>query len=125
MTDRIIEISEGPARLLVKHEQLVIERDGNAAITTPVSEIASLVLTNPSVQLTQSVLAGIANAGGSVLICDRSFLPAAMVLPLQSHHLQSERLSLQVQMSAPTRKRLWQQVVRAKIRAQSALLREL
>ena len=125
MTDRIIEITEAAARLHVKYEQLVIERDGNPPVTTPLSELASLVLTNPSVQLTQAVLAGIANSGGSVVICDRSFLPAGMVLPLQSHFLQSERLALQVQMSAPMRKRLWQQIVQAKIRAQSRLLQEL
>jgi len=125
MTDRIIEISEASARLHVKYEQLVIERDGNPPFTTPISELASLVLSNPSAQLTQAVLAGIANAGGSVVVCDRSFLPAAMLLPLQSHFLQTERLSLQVEMSEPTRKRLWQQIVQAKIRAQSRLLHEL
>ena len=125
MTDRIVEIAEAEARLSVKYEQLVIECRGNATVTTPLAELASLVLSSASVLLSQAVLSGIAHAGGSVVICDRSFLPAAMLLPLQSHFLQSERLALQVRMSAPMRKRLWQQIVQAKIRSQAALLLEL
>src|SRR5438105_14256361 len=111
MTDRIVEISEGSAYLHVKYEQLVIERGGNAPVTTPLAELASLVLTNPSVQLSQAVLAGMAHAGGSVVICDPSFLPAAMLLPLQSHFLQSEGLSLHLPMSAPMPQPLWQPTV--------------
>lgn len=125
MTDRIVEIAEGPTRLHVKLEQLVIEREGRAAVTTPLAEIAALVLSTPRVQFTQAVLAGIAAAGGSVVICDGKFLPAAMMLPLQTHFVQTERFALQSKISEPRRKRLWQQVVQAKIRAQSLLLKEL
>ena len=125
MTDRIVEIADSAARLHVKYEQLVIERAGNAPVTTPLAELAALVLSNPAVQLSQAVLSGIAQAGGSLIVADRSFLPAAMLLPMQSHFVQSERLSLQVRMAAPMRKRFWQQLVQAKIRSQSTLLLEL
>lgn len=125
MTDRIIEIADGPTRLHVKMEQLVIEKDGQPEVTTPLAELAALVLTNPRVQLTQAVISGVAAAGGSVVICGPNFLPAAMMLPLQTHYLQTERLAQQAQMSAPLRKRLWQHIVQAKIRAQSRLLIEL
>jgi CRISPR-associated protein Cas1 len=125
MTDRIVEIAEGPVRLHVKLDQLVIERDGQPPVSTPLAEMAALVLSNPSVQMSQAVLAGVAQAGGSVVICDRQYLPAGMMLPLQAHFLQTERLASQAEMSQPLRKRCWQQIVRAKIRAQSALLHEL
>lgn len=125
MTDRIVEIAQGPTRLHVHLEQLVIERDGQPRVTTPVSEIAALVLSTPQVQFTQAVLAAIAAAGGSVVVCDSKFLPAAMVLPLQTHFVQTERFALQAQLSEPRRKRLWQQMVKAKIRAQARLLQDL
>jgi CRISPR-associated protein Cas1 len=125
MTDRIVEIAYGPARLRVHLEQLVIERDGQAVVTTPIAEIAALVLSTPQVQFTQAVLAEIASAGGSVVVCDAKHSPAAMVLPLQTHFIQTERFARQAQLSEPRRKRLWQQMVRAKIRAQGRLLEEL
>jgi CRISPR-associated protein Cas1 len=125
MTDRIIEIAEGPARLHVKHEQLVIERDDHPNVTTPVNEIAALLLSTPRVQLTQAVLTGIAAAGGAVVLCNGHFLPAAMMLPLQTHYVQTERFAVQAQLSEPRRKRLWQQIVQTKILAQARLLVEI
>ena len=125
MTDRIIEIAEGPVQLHVKLDQLVIERAGREVVTTPVNEIAALVFSTPRVQMTQAVLAGIAASGGSVVLCDGHFLPAAMILPLQTHYVQTERFAIQSKLSEPRRKRIWQELVRSKIKAQSELLLEL
>jgi len=128
MIDRIIEIAN-PARLSVRDAQLVIERpQGDQLVlpfTTPIDEIAVLLLAHPQVTLSQAVLSRIAEAGGSVVTIDAKFLPASMQLPVQAHFLQTERFAKQMQLSLPTRKRLWQQIVRAKIRAQGELLKEL
>jgi CRISPR-associated protein Cas1 len=75
--------------------------------------------------LSQAVLSRIAEVGGSIVTIDSNLLPASMVLPIQSHFVQTERFAKQIELSLPTRKRLWQQVVRAKIKAQGELLREL
>jgi CRISPR-associated protein Cas1 len=128
MIDRIVEIAH-PARLSIRDAQLVIERTQQEQLilpfTTPVSEIAVLLLAHPQVTLSQAVLSRIAEAGGSVITIDDKFLPASMQLPVQAHFLQTERFAKQMQLSLPNRKRLWQQIVRAKIRAQGELLKEL
>jgi CRISPR-associated protein Cas1 len=128
MIDRIVEIAN-PARLSIRDAQLVIERTQTEQLslpfTTPVSEIAVLLLAHPQVTLSQAVLSRIAEAGGSVVTIDDKYLPASMQLPVQAHFLQTERFARQMQLSLPRRKRLWQQIVRAKIRAQGELLREL
>jgi CRISPR-associated protein Cas1 len=122
MSHRIVELADGPALLHVKHSQLVIEREGCEAVTTPLEELAVLVLTHPRVQLTQSVIAGISALGGTVVICDSKYLPTAMLLPLQANFVQTERYAKQAEASEPLRKRLWQQLVQAKIRAQARAL---
>jgi CRISPR-associated protein Cas1 len=128
MIDRIVEIAN-PARLSIRDAQLVIERTQTEQLslpfTTPVSEIAVLLLAHPQVTLSQAVLSRIAEAGGSVVTIDDKYLPASMQLPVQAHFLQTERFARQMQLSLPSRKRLWQQIVRAKIRAQGELLKEL
>jgi len=123
--DRIIDISEAAATLHVRYAQLVIAPEAGGEVTTPLAEIAVLVISHPRVLMSQAVISGIAENGGSVLICDSKFLPAAMMLPLQTHSTQSERFARQAQASLPLRKRLWQQIVRAKIAAQGRLLHEL
>lgn len=128
MIDRIIEIAN-PARLSVRDAQLVIERPQEEQrllpFTTPISEIAVLLLAHPQITLSQGVLSRIAEAGGSVVTIDAKFLPASMQLPVQAHFLQTERFAKQMQLSLPIRKRLWQQIVRTKIKAQGELLKEL
>jgi hypothetical protein len=59
MTDRIVEIAN-PARLSVRDSQLVIEmvqaEQLSLPFTTPISEIAVLLLAHPQVILSQGVL---------------------------------------------------------------------
>jgi CRISP-associated protein Cas1 len=124
MSDRILEIAS-PARLHVRDSQLVIERDGFLPFHTPVSGINTLLLAHPQVTLTQAVLSRLAESGAMVVAIDNRYLPIAMTLPLQTHSLQTERLQMQATLKPVPRKRLWRQIVRAKIRAQGRLLDEL
>lgn len=122
---RILDISESAAALQVRHQQLVVRLGGGEEVTTPLVELAALVISNPRVVMTQAVIAGMAEHGGAVVVCDANHLPAAMMLPVQAHVTQTERFGNQAKMSLPLRKRLWAQIVRAKIGAQARLLREL
>lgn len=123
--ERILDISDCPVRLSVRYSQLVIQPENGSEVTTPISELAVLVLSQPQVSLTQAVVSGLAENGGSVVFMDGKHLPSAMTLPLQVHSTQTERFAAQIRASLPIRKRLWQQLVRAKIRSQGRLLKEL
>ncbi len=123
--ERIIDISDSAVSLNVRDAQLRICLEQGGEVTTPLSELAALVISNPAVTMTQAVIAGLAENGGAAVICDRKHLPAAVMLPVQAHVTQTERFAAQARMSTPLRKRLWQQIVRCKIAAQSRLLLDL
>ena len=125
MTDRIIDLSEEPCRLHVRNELLVIQRNNGPEFTLPLAELGVLVVSHPQVSYSHAVLAGVAAAGGAFVACDARHMPVAMLLPLDAHHVQTERLVAQAQAKLPTNKRIWRQLVRAKIRAQAGLLQEL
>ena len=125
MTERIIDISEKPAHLHYRNDLLVIERENEPEVTVPLPEVAAVVVAHPRVTFTQSLLSGLASAGGMLVTCDERFLPAAMLLPLQGNFVQAERMARQAKASLPTKKRVWQQIVRAKVAAQGGLLRRL
>ena len=76
-----------------------------------------------AITLTQPVLAELASRGAAVLVCDAARLPAGMILPLDAHSTQTQRMRDQLELTEPRKKRLWQQVVRAKITLQAELLR--
>ena len=125
MSDRILDISEGPARLSVRLDQLVIERSEHEKLTVPLEELAVLVVSNPWVSLTQAVLSGIAASGGSFVACDEKHMPIGMFLPLMGHFVQAERFARQAEAPLPTKKSLWAQIIQAKIKAQGRTLLEL
>jgi CRISPR-associated protein Cas1 len=124
MIDRIVEIAN-PAALSISHDQLVIATESAPPVSTPLSELAVVLVAHPRVTLTQAVLSRIASNGGSVITIDDTFLPASMLLPIQAHYVQSERFAKQTQMPVPLRKRLWKKIIQAKICAQGLLLMEL
>ena len=125
MSDRILDFSDEPVRLCCRNGLLVIQREAQDDLTVPFAEIAVVVVSHPQISLTHAVLSGLAAAGGVFITCNEARLPAGMFLPLDTHFTQAERFALQAQASLPTRKRLWQQIIRAKLRAQSSLLMDL
>lgn len=125
MINRILELSSGPVRLSVRHECLLLEREGQAEVSVPLPEIAVLVLAHPQISVSHAVLSGVALSGGVIVTSDGKHLPASMALPLQTHSTQAERFAAQARAKEPLRKQLWKQVVRAKIRAQDRLLGRL
>ena len=123
MTDRILDISEHPARLSVRHEQLLIAT-GESEATVPLEELAVLIVSNPGVTYTQAVVAGLMESGGVFIVCGPSHLPSGMMLPLEGHHLQTERLRQQFAASEPVQKKVWRQLITEKVKSQGrALLR--
>ncbi|MCD6282990.1 type II CRISPR-associated endonuclease Cas1 [bacterium] len=124
MTERIIDLSEEGASLSVRHAQLVIQRDDNK-VTVPLNELAALVVAHPAVHYTHAVLTGICAQGGAVVLCNEKRMPTGMLLPIEAHFTQAERFAEQASASLPTKKRLWKQLVRAKVTAQGRLLQEV
>lgn len=124
MIDRVLDISQEPAQLSIRNGLLIVKSGGTERAAIPCEELAAVVIGHREVTLTQSVLSELAKAGALLVTCDEKFSPAAMVLPLDAHHAQAERFRRQAAVPGPKRKRLWQTIVQAKIRAQAAALEE-
>lgn len=123
--DKIIDISDMVASLNIRLSNLIIEDHEGRMTSIPLQEVAALVLSNPHVKITNAVMSAIAGAGGILVVSDQKFQPAGMLLPLDAHFAQGERFRMQANASLPTKKRVWQQIVRSKVRAQAILLRRL
>jgi CRISPR-associated protein Cas1 len=81
-------------------------------------------LAHPQTTITRGALGGLAEAGAVVVVCDETYMPISMALPLAGFHAPARRMAAQIEATLPVRKRLWQQIVRAKILAQAALLEQ-
>lgn len=115
-----------PAYLSTKNEQLHIgfpEAD-KADRTVPIEDLGMIVLENQQITITNGLLAKLTDCKVAVVSCNAQHLPEGLLLPMQGHSEQTERVRFQLEASQPLKKNLWQQTVTAKIKNQYALLQE-
>ena len=124
MTDRIIEIADLAAALSIENGLLKAAFPDREPVKVPVAEIQCLILANPAIRISGAVLAALAENKAVVVISGGDRLPVAMQFPLSGNYLQTERFHAQINASEPLSKRLWQTVVKAKIRRQAEALRQ-
>ncbi len=122
MIKRTIEISSAPAHLSVRRRQLVLERGGEELRQIPLEDAGMVVVDHPQTTYTHSALSELAAADAVVVLCGADHLPCGILLPLANHSQVVTRLRDQIRAKVPVRKRLWRQIVRAKILAQARLL---
>lgn len=123
VSDRFIDISENGAIVRCRNRCLVIVHDGVEVASIPFREVSSLVVSSPRALLSARMMVELSLAGGVLVLGDSRQHPVAMMVPLVGHSTQVERMGQQLAATRPTRKRVWRQIVRAKIRNQAALLR--
>lgn len=122
MTDRVIDISTPSTRLRVRNEQLVVAREEQSERTVPIEDIGILIINHPSITLSQSVATRLAAAKAAIVFCGTNQMPVSLSLPLSGHNIHSVRLKQQIEASRPLKKRLWQSIVRCKIKRQGDVL---
>lgn len=122
MLKRTIEFSTLGTRLSVANRQLVIERPDLPRATIPIEDLGVVIVDDARASYTQAVFLELLDAGATVIVTGRDHLPVGMMLPLDAHHVITERHRAQISVSEPTRKRIWQSLVHAKIAQQGAVL---
>ena len=88
------------------------------------SEISSIILQNTQVYLSAYLLAELAKCKISLVVAHEKCNPIGQYLPLYGAHNASKRVAEQLAWGEPIKKRVWQQVVKEKIRQQARVLEE-
>ncbi len=125
MIKRIIDISE-QAYVYMKHKQLMLERDKEVIGSIPIEDLGAVILQHPAIVITQAVIIACQENNVVLIFCDAQHLPYSAILPISdANTLHSKVIQEQVNISLPTKKRLWKQVVQYKIQEQALTLKLL
>ncbi|NLE29976.1 MAG: type II CRISPR-associated endonuclease Cas1 [Phycisphaerae bacterium] len=124
MIKRTIEISSGPAKLSLKLDQMILDREGFECVTIPCEDIGVLIIDHPAVSYTHGLINKLLECETAIIVCDSKHLPAGLLLPMSANTLQGERLRQQASVKVPVRKQLWKQIIQAKIRHQAQVFGE-
>ena len=122
MIKRTVEISTGPTYLSIKDDQLVLTREREVVATIPCEDIGVVIVDHPAFTYTHALLTTLARFGAVLIVCGQDHHPAALVYPIEGNALHTERLRLQVESTRPCGKRIWRQLVQAKIHAQAKII---
>lgn len=102
---------------------MVVRKEDDTA-KVHLSEISSIVLQTEQVYLSAYLLAELAKNKVSLVVSDEKHNPIGQYLPLYGAHNTSKRIGEQLQWGEPIKKRVWQRVVKEKIRQQARFLEE-
>ena len=124
MIKRTLEISGQAAHLTIRYDQLVLKRDGQTVGSIPCEDLGLVVVDHPGTTYSHSALTALLDSNAALVVCGRDHLPCGMLLPLAHHSQVVWRIDEQISAGKPLKKRLWKQLVQAKIREQAANLAE-
>lgn len=100
---------------------MVVRKEDDVA-KVHLSEISSVILQTMQVYISAYLMAELAKSKISLVYSDEKHNPVGQALPLYGAHNVSKRIQEQLAWGEPIKKRVWQRVVREKIRQQAAVL---
>ncbi|HUU15869.1 MAG TPA: type II CRISPR-associated endonuclease Cas1 [Sedimentisphaerales bacterium] len=121
MIKRIVEISSAGTHLSIRYGQLLLKQEGEQVSSIPCEDIGVLLVDHIGVTYTHSVFTELLKCGAAVVLCGGNHHPTGMLLPIESNSVQTERFRQQIEVKEPVKKRLWKQIVKAKIKHQAKL----
>jgi CRISP-associated protein Cas1 len=125
MKNRVLDISSEPAKLSLSLGRIRISRVDSPDVEIPIEDLSAVICAHPQIRLTQGLLAGLAEALVPLVVSNSKFQPVGMMLPLAGHSSRGPIFQRQASLSIPAAKRLWRDLVQAKIRAQGECLRRV
>jgi CRISPR-associated protein Cas1 len=122
MVGRVIEIATDGRHIALYRGFLTVKENGSEVGRVPIDDVAAVIMNAHALTYSNNLLIALASRGVPVILCGPQHRPDAVVWPVDGHHAQAGRMREQAAASLPLKKRLWQQIVQAKILAQGAML---
>ncbi|MFC7334757.1 type II CRISPR-associated endonuclease Cas1 [Rhodocista pekingensis] len=125
MVGRVVEIAGEGRHLSLHRGFLLVRSDGVEVGRVPLDDIAAVVANAHGLTHSTNLLLALTERGIPFVLCAANHQPAAILWPVDGHHIQAGRMRAQIAARQPLVKRCWQSLVKAKIENQGAVLAAL
>ena len=122
MSWRVIDLAEDGRHLHAQGQWVVVSHNSAEVGRVPLVDLQSILVHAEYATYTHDLLRKLADSNIPLVVCDRTHMPTSVLLPLAGHHAQAGRARAQAAASLPIQKRLWRDLVRAKILEQARTL---
>ncbi len=122
MTGVVLEASITARGLRIERGFIVVMGDDGELGRLPLDSLLAVIGASPRLYYTHSLLTHLSQRNIPLLVCGRNYYPAGILWTVEGNHRQAAIMAAQAAASKPLRKRLWRDLVKAKIRQQAAAL---
>lgn len=125
MIGRIVEIADDRRHLFLSRGFMVVqdtEGQRKELGQVPLDDIAAVIANAHGLSYTNNLLIALAERCAPFVLCAANHNAAGMLLPIEGNFQQAKRFDAQLAASQPTIKRLWADIVKAKLQQQAAAL---
>jgi len=112
-------------KLTLKNGQMCYSESGNDVNSDriiPLEDIGFVMLESQCVTITTALLQALVKNNTAVILCDETHHPVALMQSLTGNSTHNETLRYQLEAGVPLKKRIWKDIVAAKINNQADLL---
>lgn len=120
--ERIVDISTDGQHLKAERGHMVVTISGAEVGRVPLDDIAAVIVHAHGVTYSNNLMVALVERGALLVLCAANHTPVGVLSPLAGHHAQTAIMIAQAGAAKPLKKRLWRQIVVAKIRMQAAVL---
>ncbi|MCC6376437.1 MAG: type II CRISPR-associated endonuclease Cas1 [Microbacteriaceae bacterium] len=122
MIGRVIEVVESDRQLSLEYRNLIIKSGVKVVARVDLDGVSAVIVNPYGVTQSAGLLAELAERNIPFIVAGKNYSPVGVFLALDGNFAQSGRIERQIEASKPTAKRLWQQIIRAKLDMQSMAL---
>lgn len=122
MVGQVVEITDPGHWLKKSRGFLQVHKRGEQVGQVPLDDIAAVLISVPGSAISTELLDQLAQRNIPLVTCGKNYLPSTWTIPVQGAVRQFGVMQAQTKLSQPRRKRIWQQIVRAKISNQAEVL---
>lgn len=122
MQNRIVEVASDDIHLSLLRGFLKLSTEGQELGRIGLPDIGAVIVRGYGASISLSIAARLAAENIPVILCGTDQTPASIIWPIDGHHAQGRIMQAQGELTRPRKKRLWQALVQAKIRAQAEVL---
>ena len=109
-------------RIRLKENWIVVETE-NGEERIPVNELYSLVIDNQMTTLSVGAINALTEYGVHILYCGKKHLPESVILPYNTHYSPLAVVKKQLEWDEAFCDKIWEKVIKAKIRNQANVLK--
>lgn len=125
MKSHIVEISKNGYYLSLFKGFIQISDENDIVSKVPIDTIDALLITAYGVTYTNPLLSRLAEECIPLIICSNNFVPSGILIGINNNYKLTEKLFLQTAIKKTFLKKIWQSIIRSKIKNQESVLKNI